>query len=110
VLVAALALVEVAKLITGHAAKPGLAAVLTVAIAAIAGLLVQLGRWLARRKRWAHSPAVLLQLLALPVAYFMVTGEGGIATRAGGALIALLAITGIGLLLAPGSRLSLTIR
>jgi hypothetical protein len=109
-LVGALAAVEVAKLIGGHPQKPGLAAVLAAMVAATAVLLAQLGRWLARRRRWARGPAIVLQLLALPVAYFMITGAGGLATRIGGVLITLVALAGAGLLLAPSSRLGLTIR
>jgi hypothetical protein len=109
-LVGALAAVELVKLIGGRPAKPGLAAVLVAMIAATAVLLVQLGRWLARRRRWARGPAIVLQLLALPVAYFMITGAGSLATRIGGVLIALVALAGAGLLLAPSSRLGLTIR
>jgi peptidoglycan/LPS O-acetylase OafA/YrhL len=109
-LVAALAAVEFGKLVTGHPQKPGLAAVLAAMIAGTAVLLALLGRWLARRRRWARGPAIVLQLLALPVAYFMITGAGGLATRAGGVLIAAVALVGAGLLLAPSSRLGLTIR
>jgi lysylphosphatidylglycerol synthetase-like protein (DUF2156 family) len=106
-LVAVLAAADAFKLATGHPQRPGLAAVLAGMVAAAALLLALLGRWLVRRRRWARGPAIVLQLMALPVAWFMVTGEGGVATRAGGVLIALLALTGAGLLLAPASRLEL---
>ena len=104
-LVGVLAVLDALKLVTGHPEKPGLAAVLVAMVAAVALLLALLGRWLARRRRWARGPAIVLQLMALPVAYFMVTGEGSVATRVGGVLVAALALAGAGLLLAPDSRL-----
>ena len=105
-----LTVVEVFKLVTGDPEKPGLAAVLAGMIGVTAVLLLQLGRWLVRRRAWARSPAIVLQLAALPVSLFMIVGEGGILTRIGGVLIAVIALIGAGLLVAPSSRLALTLR
>jgi hypothetical protein len=106
-LVAVLAAVNAIKLVTGHPEKPGLGAVLAAMVLAVAVLLAQLGRWLARRRRWARGPAIVLQLMALPVAWFMATGEGTGLTKAGGVVVAAFAVTGAALLLAPSSRLGL---
>jgi hypothetical protein len=106
----ALTFVEVFKLVTGHPEKPGLAAVLVAMIGAAALLLAQLGRALVRRRLWARSPAIVLQLLAVPVAFYMITGESTILTRIGGVVIAVVTLLGAGLLLAPASRNALTFR
>jgi hypothetical protein len=105
-----LTVIEVVKLVTGRPEKPGLAVVLALMIAAVALGTAQLGRLLVRRKLWARSPAIVLQLMALPVSYFMITGEGGPLTRIGGVPIAIIALVGAGLLLAPASRAALTLR
>jgi hypothetical protein len=105
VLVGGLAAVELWNLVTGDPERPGYAAVLVAMIAGAALLLALLGRWLARRRRWARGPAIVLQLLALPVAYFMITGAGGPFTKAAGVFIAIVAIGCAALLLAPSSRL-----
>jgi hypothetical protein len=103
-----LAIVEGVKLATSRSERPGLAAVMALATLAVAAILVELGRLLVRRKLWARGLGIVLQLMALPVAYFMISGEGGPLTRIGGALIALIALLGAGLLFAPASRLALT--
>ena len=68
-----------------------------VAMAAVGALLLGfVVRALVRRRRWARSPAVLTQLIALPIG-IGVSGEGGsavgipLAVCAGVALVALLA-------------------
>jgi hypothetical protein len=109
-LLGVLLLFELFKLVTGDPANPGLAFVLAAIIGATGLLLVQLGRFLVRRARWARGPAIVLQLMALPVAFFMITGEGGPLTRIGGGFIAVIALIGAGLLLAPASRAALTLR
>jgi hypothetical protein len=106
-LVAVLAIVDAMKLVTGHPEKPGWGAVLAAMVLAVALLLAQLGRWLVRRRRWARGPAIVLQLMALPVAWFMATGEGTGLTKVGGVVVAAFAVTGAALLLAPSSRLGL---
>lgn len=105
-----LTVVEVFKLITGDPEDPALALLLAVILAAVTFALVQLSRYLVRRRLWARSPAIVLQLMALPVSFFMVTGDNGTLTRIGGVLIAIVALIGAGLLLAPASRLALTLR
>lgn len=101
---------EVFKLVTDSPEMPELAAVLAAMIAAAGLLLLLLSRALVRRKAWARVPALFLQLLALPVSFFMIAGEGNVLTRIGGVLIAMAALLGIALLVAPTSREALTLR
>jgi hypothetical protein len=105
-----LTIFEVYELATGEPTKRGLATVLAAMIAVAAVLAAQFGRLLVRRRAWARGPAIVLQLMALPVSFFMVTGEGGPMVKLAGAGIAAVALVGAGLLLAPASRLALTVR
>ena len=105
-----LSVVEVAKLLTGDPEKPGFALLLTAMIAAVALALGLFGRALVNRQLWARSPAIVLQLMALPVSYFMITGAGDGYVGILGGFIALVALIGAGLLLAPASRAALTLR
>jgi hypothetical protein len=105
-----LTLFEVFKLVTDPPRDPGVAAILALLVGVAAFVLVQLGRQLVNRRAWARSPAIVLQLMALPVAFFMLTGEGGPGTKIAGGLIAVVALLGAGLLLAPASRQALTLR
>jgi hypothetical protein len=68
--------------------------------------LAVLGVNLARRRRWTRGPAIALHLLALPIAYYLVTG--GVAWL--GVVLAGLALALIGLLIAPSTREALGIR
>jgi hypothetical protein len=61
---------------------------------------------LARRKSWARGPVILLQLFLLAIGYYMI--RGGLAPV--GIAVLLLAVTCIGLLLAPTTREALGVR
>jgi hypothetical protein len=98
------------KLVTDVPERPDLAVWLAAMIGLAAVGAYLFGRALVRRRAWARSPAIVLQLMALPVSFFMITGEGALGTRIGGVLIALVALLGAGLLLAPASRQALTVR
>jgi hypothetical protein len=74
-------------------------AVYAVAFAAVAWALV-------RRRSWARGPAIVLQLLLAAIGYYMI--QGGLPLV--GVVVLLLAVTGVGLLLAPASRESLGAR
>jgi hypothetical protein len=50
------------------------AIVVTLLAAALAALLGALANGLRRRRSWARGPALVLQLLALPIGYTMLTG------------------------------------
>jgi hypothetical protein len=62
--------VTVGLVAAGHHAHDVMDAWMVVILAGIAAVaLGWVARGLARRRRWARSPAVLVQLLALPVSY-----------------------------------------
>jgi uncharacterized membrane protein YhaH (DUF805 family) len=64
------AVITVALIAAGHHAHDGTDAWMVVVLAAIGAIaLGWVWRGLARRRRWSRSPAVLVQLLALPVSY-----------------------------------------
>ena len=74
----------------------GYAALMTVAFAFV-------GYSLARRRRWARGPAIVIELLQVPIGYTMLTNG----LPALGAPIMVLGLVGAGLLLAPATRQSL---
>lgn len=101
---------EAYKLVTDVPEKPGLAIWLAAMIGLAAVGAYLFGRALVHRRAWARTPAIFLQLMALPVSLFMIIGEGALLTRIGGVLIAVVALLGAGLLFAPASREALTYR
>jgi len=92
--------------LTQKAASTGAAVSVVVFPAALAALLAVLGWQLVRLRSWARGPAIVLELLLLPLGYYMVTG--GAAWLGIPAMLAGLACTG--LLVAPASRQALGIR
>ncbi len=82
------------------------AALVTGYFAAYAVAFAGLAWALTRRKSWARAPVILLQLLLLAVGYYMI--RGGLVPVGIG--VALLAVTCIGLLLAPTTREALGVR
>ena len=60
-----------------------LASALFVTVFAAAGAvaLAFLGRLLAQRRAGARAPAIVLQLMLLPVGYYMIAGGAGLAGR-----------------------------
>jgi hypothetical protein len=77
----------------------GYALVITVAL----GLL---GVSLHRRRRWARGPAIVLELLQVPIGYGMLTGGLPFV----GAPVLLVSLCAAGLLLAPTTRFALARR
>jgi hypothetical protein len=71
-----------------------------------AALLAVLGWQLARRRAWARSPALALELLFLPLGYYLIQGGAGVV----GIPMIILALACAGLLIAPASRAALGIR
>ncbi len=72
----------------------------------MAGVLGLLAWSLHRRQRWARGPAIVLELLLLPIGYYMVAGGVawlGLPTMA-------LGLVGAGALLAPTTRSALGIQ
>ena len=75
-------------------------------VAVLAGLFLGLGLALARRRGWARGPAVVLELLQLPIGYTIVTTAGPVR----GLPVLLAGLLALGLLLAPATRAALGIR
>ncbi|MFI0939588.1 hypothetical protein [Streptomyces sp. NPDC021020] len=63
---------------------------------------------LRRSRRWSRGPALIMQLLALPVAWTMLHSSGGVV--AGGVALGLLALAGLVLLAHPATTDALGIR
>jgi hypothetical protein len=76
------------------------AVIVTGFAAMMAALLGLCGLALARRRAWARGPAVVLELMLLPVGWFMVAG--GLVWL--GVPVFLLGLVGVGLLIAPATR------
>jgi hypothetical protein len=92
--------------LTQRAASTGSAVSVVVVPALLAVVLGLLGVQLARCRAWARGPAVALELLLVPLGYYMVVG--GAAWLGVPAIAAGLACTL--LLLAPATRTALGIR
>jgi peptidoglycan/LPS O-acetylase OafA/YrhL len=59
---------------------------------------------LARRRRWARAPAIVVELLLVAIAYAILRGGGLLWV---GLVLLVLGLVGAGLLLAPGTRRAL---
>ncbi|MEU1801290.1 hypothetical protein [Streptomyces sp. NPDC019937] len=70
---------------------------ITVLALALLPLLAARGLWL--RRRWSRGPAMITQLMALPVAWTLVQNGGGLIAI--GVLTAIAAVTVLGLLINP---------
>lgn len=66
-------------------------------------ILAALGRALGRMRAMARGPAIVLQMLMIPIGYYMVAG--GVAWL--GVPVILVGLVGAGLLLAPSTRIAL---
>ncbi|HEY2673303.1 MAG TPA: hypothetical protein VGJ07_23435 [Rugosimonospora sp.] len=71
----------------------------------LAVVLALLGWQLRRRQAWARGPAIVLEMLMVPVGYYMVAG-GAVWI---GVPVMIIGVVGAGLLLAPSSREALGI-
>lgn len=91
--------------ITQPASDVRAAVSLTVFAVAAAAALGGLAYALSRRRQWARSPAVVLQLMLLPVGYYMATGG----SPWFGVPIGLVGLTVVGLLMSPPSTRALGI-
>ena len=80
---------------------PGALAV-TLYAALMAALMGGLGWMLWRRRAWARGPAIVLQLLLVPIGYTMVSGGLWL-----GLVVMAVGLCGAGTLLAPATRASL---
>ncbi len=101
----ALAILALLEVLQGNTANPGIAVLLSLTTAGLAAALYWLGALLTRRRSWPRGAAIVIQLMALPVAFFMVTGESGVAVTIAGTVLGVYCLICAGLLLAPSSRL-----
>ena len=102
-LLAVLVLVLVVADFTAQASSGRTAIAVTLYVAVIAALLGFLTRSLARHRAWARGPAIVLNMLLLPIGFTM--AAGGLAWM--GVPLMLLGLAGAALLLAPGTRAAL---
>jgi hypothetical protein len=89
--------------ITGTATDLGSAIVVTLLALALAGALGGLAYALSRCRPWARGPAVVLQLMLLPIGYYLTTGGKPWL----GVPIALLGLVVAGLVVTPSSTKAL---
>jgi hypothetical protein len=82
------------------------AVLVTVYAGLMAALFGLLGRALHRRRAWARGPAIVLELLLIPIGYYMTTG--GVAWL--GLPVIAFGLVGAGMLLAPSTRASLGLK
>jgi len=86
--------------LTADSVSLGMAVSTTVYVALMAAAFAFVGISLARRKRWARGPAIVIELLQVPIGYTMLTN--GLPAVGGPVLV--LGLLGAGLLLAPATR------
>ncbi|MFG1928329.1 hypothetical protein [Cryptosporangium sp. NPDC048952] len=106
-LVALLAVVEIVQLVRNGTDQLEWAAWIIAGPLAAAVALFVAGRLLVNRRLAGRGLAVAIQLCAIPVAFFMITGDSDAWVRVVGALIALSVIAAIALIVAPASRRAL---
>jgi hypothetical protein len=92
--------------LTQKAATTGTAVTVVLFMAGLAALLALLGALLARRKGAARAPAIVLELLFLPIGYYVV--EGGVPWL--GAPLMAVGLVCSALLFAPATRQALGIQ
>jgi uncharacterized membrane protein (DUF2068 family) len=100
---AGIAVVVIVEVLVATAEDVTRALVTALLAAVAAGGLGLAARGLWWRRRWARAPALVTNVLVLPVAYDMVRGERWYV----GAPLALWALVVIGLLLAPATHAAL---
>jgi hypothetical protein len=82
------------------------AVIVTVYAGLMAALFGLLGRALHRRRAWARGPAIVLEMLLIPIGYYMTTG--GVAWL--GLPVIAFGLVGAGILLAPSTRATLGLK
>jgi hypothetical protein len=86
--------------LTAKSATLAMALSTTVFVALMTAAFAFVGVSLARRKRWARGPTIVIELLQIPIGYTMLTNG----LPAVGAPVLVLGLLGAGLLLAPATR------
>ncbi|MER0246966.1 hypothetical protein AAHZ94_34395 [Streptomyces sp. HSW2009] len=85
--------------LAGNPDSPKQAEILAVVFFALAVLPLTAARGLWLRRRWSRGPAMITQIMALPVAWTLL--NSGNALIAGGVVVGLAAITALALLVNP---------
>lgn len=78
----------------------------TLYAAIMTAILAGLSWSLHRRRAWARGPAIVLQLLLLPIGYYMITGGQALI----GVPVMIIGLAGAATLLAPSTRAALGVR
>ena len=86
--------------LTAKSATVAMALSTTAYVALMTAAFAFVGISLARRKRWARGPAIVIELLQVPIGYTMLTNG----LPAVGAPVLILGLLGAGVLLAPATR------
>jgi hypothetical protein len=92
--------------VTGPAQSPVSATALIAFTLVMAGVLVGCGRALAHRAAWARSPAIVIQLLLVPIGWSMIS----VGLVAPGIGLIVIGLGGAATLLAPATRAALGAR
>ena len=93
-----------ARLVVGDADRMDVGIWLVAGLALVTAALWIAARLIVHRRQPGQGLAVSLQLTALPVAFFMASGDSGAWIAVGGVAIGVAALAVIALLLAPPSR------
>lgn len=72
-------------------------------VAVMAAITGALSWALSRMRFWARGPAIVLEMLLVPLGYYMLTGGLGLL----GLLVMAIGIAGAGVLIAPSTRITL---
>ncbi|MGP3986670.1 hypothetical protein [Streptomyces sp. 3N207] len=97
--VAAFGIVSLVMLVTGRPDDMMQAATLAVTVLALSVLPLAAARGLWLRRRWSRGPSMIVQLIALPVAWQM--AQNGGALLAAAVALALAAVAALGCLVNP---------
>ncbi|MGP3972836.1 hypothetical protein ACTWQF_02160 [Streptomyces sp. 8N114] len=97
--VAAFGIVSLVMLVTGRPDDMMQAATLAVTVLALSVLPLAAARGLWLRRRWSRGPSMIVQLIALPVAWQM--AQNGGALLAAAVVLALAAVAALGCLVNP---------
>ncbi|MFI0859780.1 hypothetical protein ACH4RA_05785 [Streptomyces smyrnaeus] len=92
--VAGFGLISLVLLITGRPDDMVQAATLAVTVLALSVLPLAAARGLWLRRRWSRGPSMIVQLLALPVAWQMAQNGGGLLVAAVALALAAVAVLG----------------
>ncbi|GAA1351784.1 hypothetical protein [Streptomyces beijiangensis] len=107
---AALVVAGVYLLIRGAVGSDGTETGATAGVTLIVLALIPLiaARGLLRQKAWSRGPAIITQIIALPVAWTLLKSENGLIPA--GIVLAVVAVTGLVLLINPATAKALGIR